>query len=155
MNTIDSLFQNPNDCCGLYTNELQQLIAEYYYQANTMIFGINNDIYAAEIFGKPTEQLYNKLNDFNYLIMLLVIIYFKRQDDISWSSDNEDEGIDYYYEEYNLECIRRNFLCKGYDIINLLRVFNLDPDAPNLPLDGIGYMHITQAPAGHNINRVF
>ena len=148
---INSLFQNPIDCCNLYSTNLQQLISDYYYQASPMIFGISDEIYAAEIYGnRSTEQLYNKGQDFNYLLMLLVMIYFERQDDILFSDDGEDAGIDYYYEAHNLACIRRNFLCKGYDIIGLLRIFNLDPDIPALPLDGINYMHITQAPTDHN-----
>ena len=148
---INSLFQNPNDCCGLYTEDLQQLIAEYYFQASPMIFGISDEIYAAEIYGnRNLEQLYNKGQDFNYLLMLLVIIYLERQDDILFSDDGEDQGIEYYYEAHNLACIRSTFICKGYDIINLLRVFDMDPDKPDLPLDGINYMHITLQPSNHN-----
>ena len=150
MDTIDKLFQNPADCCGLYSTELQQLVAEYYLKASPMMFGLNDAIYAAEIFGKPTQQLYYRQNDFNYLLALMIMIYLERQDHVLWEDDGTDYGIEYYYVEHNLECIRNNFLCKGYDIINLLRVFNLDPDAPELPLDGINYMHITQAPLGHN-----
>jgi hypothetical protein len=149
MDAIDQLFQDPG-CCESYSTELQQLIALYYYEASTFMFAINDSIYAAEIFGKPTEQLYNRQNDFHYLLALLVMIYYERQDHVLWEDDGTDYGIEYYYVEHNLECIRNNFLCKGYDIIGLLRIFDLDPDAPDLPLDGINYMHITQAPLGHN-----
>ena len=118
----------PDDCCGLYSSPLNQLIAQYYYVASPMMFGNNDNIYAAEIFGKDTELLYNNQNDFNYLLCLLVMIYNERQDDIAWSDNGEDEGIDYYYEEHNLECIRRTFMCKGYDILPLLKVFDMDPN---------------------------
>ena len=123
--TIDSLFQWPNNCCGTYTSVLQQMIASYYAQASNFMFDINDEIYSKEVFGKDTEQIYNRQNDFHYLLILLVIIYNEQQDDIAWGISH---NIDYYYNEHNLGCIRRNFLCKGYDIISLLRVFNMDPN---------------------------
>ena len=136
IHNINGLFQNIGDCCGLYSTYLQSMIADYYYQASYMMFSINDSIYAAEIFGKPTEQLYNTQNDFNYLLLLLIMIHYERERDAYWSSTGFDQGVAYYYEEHNLACIRRNFMCKGYDIITLLRTFVMDPDNPNI-LNGI------------------
>lgn len=143
MNTIDSLFQTTGDCCGLYSSDLNQMIAQYYLVASPMMFKINDSIYADEIYGKDASALYDTQNDFNYLLMLLVMIYFERQDDILWSDDGEDEGIEYYYNNHNLACIRRNFMCKGFDIIGLLRTFDMDPDNPNNGNRGIGFMGIS------------
>ena len=117
---------NLDTCCGTEASALNKLIAQYYMVASPMMFKNNDNIFAAEIFGKEVEKLYNAQNDLNYLLCLFVMIYNERLNDEQWSNNGEDKGTQYYYDEHNLKCIRQSFMCKGYDILPLLKVFGLD-----------------------------
>jgi len=135
-------------CCFNKATNTQTLIARYYESIEKYMNDLLYSIYQAELFGKPTEQLYNIGNDFHYLLTILLIINEESKNDAEWqytygNGCYVDNGIDYYIEKYNINCIAKHFSCigTGYDISGALEVFGMNPNDKNQ--DGIGYMHIS------------
>lgn len=133
-------------CCITATNAIQNMTSDYYSMVGPWIDDILTQVEQAETFGYPTENLYNIINEFHYLYSLLLIIYLEINQDAEWdyiygTGCGNHQGIDYYADKYNIECLQKHFRCTGagYDITNILDVFGMNPKAVE---DGIGYMSI-------------
>ena len=151
-------------CCGEPTPGVgETLIAEYYNIAFECLDPLLTQAISKEIYGlTDVQQVYNKINDFHFLLGLLVIIV----DDIRLSARANPCGIPDYaviFERYNLQCIMDHFKCFGCRINLISRIFALFDVSVNIDdlignNDGIGAMYIegggTDCPAG-NIFRVF
>ena len=138
-----------------YTSPMQEILADYYETAYPTMNALLDKAYAAAIYGKETEQWFNRINDIHYLGILLFII-FKRRHEYYEKTGNTQTNCE-IYETYRLDCIRKTFQCKGIDIIPLLETLNLQPgicseetgDCPPSE-NGIGNMHIESAPTCHH-----
>lgn len=149
------------DCCGTYSSDMQQKIATWYETISTQLFALIDKAYGVAIYGREPEQVFNRINDIHYLFLMLYIIQKRRQEYFDYTG--EDLGLAYYYEMFNIDCIKRTFQCKGIDIAPLLGIFNLgpyppgptpvipkSPPCPPMP-DGIGSMHIESGPICENL----
>jgi len=148
------------DCCGLYKTDIQEKVASYYEAASNIIFGYTDKAFATAIYGRNAEMWYNRINDIHYLVILLYIINSRRE--LYYTLNGEDQGLEWIYTTYRLDCIKRTFICKGIDILPLLVVWNLAPyptgvaaitgtgSCPPMP-DGIDNMHIESGPTCENL----
>ena len=155
---MDILFGFPTtNCCDTYVSYEQTIMAEYYEKVFTVIDNLISSVFARSIYGRTTEMEYNRINDFHYLGILLFIIWKRRKE--YFALNGTIQPLSEVYSIYRLQCIKRTFQCKGYEIEPLLEVFDLGPypagfdngvepclDSKN----GIGYMHIETAPTCHN-----
>lgn len=138
-------FHNP-EFHKVDNSELEILFAQYYNKVKDNTTKLLSEIYSAELFGKDTEPMYNILNDFNYLLGLLIIIKLERENDSRLSVLNggcgNDLGNAYYADKYDIDCIQKHFSCigTGYDIQPLLDMFLVNPDVEEK--SGIGNMAI-------------
>lgn len=143
--SCDSLIpDNSSYCCdtSLTVTELQQSTIDYYDCVNSNISSLMNEWYSAEVFGMSdkAELSINNINDYHYLYLYLVMIYYQRK----WDSEANppcytDKGLEYYLITYNIDCIKKYFLCKNVDIKSLLQAFNLYTTGSP---DGINFMAI-------------
>lgn len=141
-----SAFENTN-CCGYNSGVLATQVSDYYATVKEKLGVYIDKAYQAERFGGDANVIYNRINDFHYLLLLLIIISDEMKQDSDISSFINDGcpnnlGIDYYVEKYNLSCIQKHFFCSGlgFDISSLMNIFGLNIN--NQEQDGIGYMHI-------------
>ena len=136
---------SPNWCCQINPTSLQELSTKYYGAIGRFVEELMEEIYQAEMYGKPVEHLYNKLNNFNYLFGYLLIIVDEINNDAIndayWGTGcGQNKGMQYYEKKYHLSCIAKKFFCLGFDITSLLTLFGLNPNNTNL--NGIGFMSI-------------
>ena len=127
--------------------ELELLVLQYLdtiSNSGTTIF--RNDLgimlnlaYSKEIFGKDPQPSYDAINDLFYLLQLCINIYWDRNNE--YLTSGTYRGASYYDEIYNFACIRKTMACKGYDIMPLLTIFNLDYTKADLT-DGIMFMYL-------------
>lgn len=136
-----------NKCCINTVGQFAQRTADYYTLVKTPMMVLLNNAYQAQLYGKDSNEIFNHINDFHYLLVLLTIIADEMQQDSDRSEFinggcPEDYGIDYYVEKYNIDCIVKHFMCSGigFDIKNVLDLFGLNIN--NSEEDGIGYMYI-------------
>jgi hypothetical protein len=131
-------------CCdtSITLTDLQQNSVDYYDCIWGNMNALMHEWYSAETFGMPdkAENAINSINDYHYLYIYLVIIYYQRK----WDAEANppcytDKGLDYYLTEYNIECIKKYFLCKNVDIKSLLQAFDMYSE---LGPDGINFMAI-------------
>lgn len=117
--------------CGMTDEE--QLIMDYWYQVNNFVMTDINNAWKKDIYGYDSECYFNSINNFHYLLSLLLQI--SREQAMDSTKD-----LDYFYEEYNIDCIIKTFMCHGYNIKKALAVFGMAenipyPDSPDVPLD--------------------
>jgi hypothetical protein len=128
-------FSEPWRCFGMqFGDEVQTLTKNYYDAANDILNILFDQIYTNEIYGKDCMEYYNRINDIHYLLLYMIIIYFKRQQD--QYSDIITFEANQYYAEYEIECIRKRFKCHGMEIYPLLEVFNMQTSIE--PYQGVG-----------------
>ena len=116
--------------CGL--TEEEQLIMDYWYQVNNFVMTDIDKAWKKEIFGYGSECYFNSINNFHYLLSLLLHIH--RQQALDPTKD-----IEYFNDLYNLECIKKTFRCHGFNINKALAVFGMAenipyPHSPDVPL---------------------
>lgn len=119
-------------------------LTRYYNDAS---LGIKNDEFCDPI---------NTVMDLNSLLTLLIIIYYERKEDAEADTDcGQDLGSAYYYEKYNMECIKMHFQCCDIDITNLLNAFELF--SKNVVERGIDFMslEIQNGTAPCNVSPLF
>ena len=100
-------------------------------------------IFTCQVMGKECECDTNLMTDLLYLFTLLNIIQDEKENDALNSSDGFDLGATFYRDKYHIECIREHFMCRGIDIVEVLKIYDLD--RPNIYRDGINYMIIESA----------
>jgi hypothetical protein len=138
-------FHNP-EFHKIDNTEIEIMFSEYYSKVKVNTNKLLSEIYSSEMFGKDTEHLYNILNDFNYLLGLMIIIKLERENDSRLSVLNggcgNDLGNAYYADKYDIDCIQKHFSCigTGYDIQPILDMFSVNPDVEEKT--GISYMSI-------------
>lgn len=136
-------------CCDtrLLPTKLEGYSADYYDCLRKTLQQLICDMYAAEAFGDPVKAkiMANLINDFHYLYGYMVILFLQRQEDAKNDLNcHMDKGNAFYWQEFQLECIRKYFQCKGVDISSLYNSFDLYPKTTLGP-DGINFMSIEQA----------
>lgn len=136
------------DCCGnLYVTDDDEKEIQFweiiYDDANHNF----DKLIANEMFGKKDYCLAQNLMDVHHLLLFLQMI--QREREIAINVNGNDEGNEYYMLEYCTKQIREKFLCKGYSIQTILKVFQLfeldDPlggGTSTETADGIGQMII-------------
>ena len=85
-----------------------------------------------EIFGYGSECYFNSINNFHYLLSLLLHIH--RQQALDPTKD-----IEYFNDLYDLECIKKTFRCHGFNINKALAVFGM---AENIPYPHSPDVHV-------------
>ena len=118
--------------CGI--TEEEQLIMDYWYQVNNFVMTDIDKAWKKEIFGYGSECYFNSINNFHYLLSLLLHIH--RQQALDPTKD-----IEYFNDLYDLECIKKTFRCHGFNINKALAVFGM---AENIP-----YPHSPDVPLGY------
>ena len=116
--------------CGI--TEEEQLIMDYWYQVNNFVMTDIDKAWKKEIFGYGSECYFNSINNFHYLLSLLLHIH--RQQALDPTKD-----IEYFNDLYDLECIKKTFRCHGFNINKALAVFGMAenipyPHSPDVPL---------------------
>lgn len=150
-------------CCLVSPSVMQTMTADYYKEISGFMDGLLQEVYQNEIYGKPTEEIYNQINNFHYLYALMVMIWYEMWEDAQkqkyfGTGCETDQGVAFYVEKYNLACVKKKFFCtgRGYDVSSAMDVFGLNPDYQNQ--DGINYMHIqyssSSCPENRNVFRV-
>lgn len=71
-------------------------------------------------------KYYNRVNDWYYLISFSTLILMEYSDAI-----NNDKPVTMVslMEKYNIDCIRKQFACKGLDISGILNLFGINANA--------------------------
>ena len=116
--------------CGL--TEEEQLIMDYWYQVNNFVMTDIDKAWKKEIFGYGSECYFNSINNFHYLLSLLLHIH--RQQALDPTKD-----IEYFNDLYDLECIKKTFRCHGFNINKALAVFGM---AENIPYPHSPDVHV-------------
>lgn len=128
------------NCCrtDIVPTDLEQKTADYYDCISDKVWDLVKKMYASELYGNTLDSraYANMINDFHYLYGYLVIIYYQRLEDAANNLPcHTDQGIAFYLDEYEIECIKKYFLCKNVNIDSLLEAFDLgqigDPDGIN------------------------
>jgi len=134
------------DCNIPLFSDFAMRLKDAYDSVQDDLTTLMNDAFAAELFGyaDKSECAFNKINNIHYLMVLMAIIYYQKKMDIA--NNGTDEGTIYYVEEYDIECIKKNFLCINVDISQILSIFNLNKNIPdcwlNRPIDRCSDMSI-------------
>lgn len=118
--------------------------------ALTAVLGITNQqlnlAIAAMYAGDPcSEEFFNNVNDFNYLLAYLSIIYNQRQMDIAASPDGVPRSSDVYRALFNLDCVNIYFKCKGYDLTKVWDAFDLVAGSPAPIVPGVDFSSVDPA----------
>lgn len=116
-------------CCEQTLTENEQLIVDYWNQVNDCVMTNIDAAYKKELFGRDSECSFNAVNNFHYLLSLL--LHIKEQVDLDSTLTVSD-----IYELYDLDCIKKTFMCCGCNITNALKVFGLakeNDDVPEIP----------------------
>ena len=144
----------PYGCCDKSNISLTEyLISSYYEDAEICMNNILTKAYGYELFGKDSELLFNKYNNFHYLLILMLYIFFERVNELKLLEKgiiSEVTTTAEWEEMYDFECYRKTFSCDGCNVMPLFTVFGLNwiDNAE----DGIGYMYIQ--PGSSPKNRV-
>lgn len=139
------IFSPKYKCCQKEPSTLQALTRDFYKSIQVYLEDLLQESYEYSVFGKCAQSIYDKINDFHYLYMLMIVIYQEQQEDkdINYYINEEcnvDNGAKYYIDKYNLACIKKHFMCNKFNVSQALQIFGLDPDMLNR--DGIGNMYI-------------
>jgi hypothetical protein len=132
-------------CCGaLPVTEVQSLWNSYYTILDTCIAPWITKSFNDEVFGNDSQKDYDRINNFHYFFILLLIIADERSQDLAAGTVYDKE---HYIEKYNLACIIKalkcNNSCSQKYIDQVLDLFDVNPiPFSTLPKDGIGYMGI-------------
>ncbi len=95
---------------------IAELIQAYNDSTNSNQMIAFNNAVANDIYGYPSDIYWNIVNDYNYLLVLLLTI----QKDIML---NGNKGYDYYNTKYKLDCIKKHFICYKYDATDIINKF--------------------------------
>lgn len=115
-------------CCRVDTTELEQLVTDYWCQVNTCVMTNITTGWTYEIYGKDSECAYNAVNNYHYLLDLLIYIRWY------WTV-NPTLTLEEIITEFDIDCIKKTFMCCGCNITNALAVFGLARNitAPTCP----------------------
>ena len=125
---------------------IEELIADFYGLVSYNLQKQLDRAYKAELFNNSSEEHFDIGNDYHYLLSLIISIYMEMYNDAKWNERygigcKDDKGTAYYYDKYNIDCIKKHFLCMdNFDIKDVLGLIGLDDK--NDTKDGIGYMSI-------------
>jgi hypothetical protein len=115
---IDEIINiNPACCYPPYIGE-NQLVHDYWCQVKKCVSKASWKGYSKELYGYDSECSYNFMQDFFFLLDLL--LYINRDMAIT------GYDLEYYYRKYDFDCIQKTFLCKGCNITNALSVFGYE-----------------------------
>ena len=90
-------------------------------------------------FEELLEDNFDIVNEFLLLGFILERAMIQKQEDIASGISKTDAQ---YAEQFNFDCLKKKFLCKGVDVTNIFNSFGYSPDGVELELDGIDYMII-------------
>lgn len=124
-------------CCKLEPTEFETKLALFWSKVKPSMDTLFQATYVAELFGKPCKK-YNLMMDFNYLAVLLTLMYRQIQLDRSLTDCSEWLPISDYYTTYKIDCIIAKFWCSGINIKPLISIFVPLPETDG----GIGSMEI-------------
>lgn len=129
------------DCCGhpILTDRDEKTIRYFDLLADDHV-SLFTKIFNCQVLGKECECDTDLMVDLLYLFTLLNIIQDEKENDRLNSTDGFDLGASFYRDKYNIECIREYFMCRGINIIDVLKIYDLDRE--NIYHDGIDYMII-------------
>ena len=129
------------DCCSNpeLTNRDEKTI-QYFDILSDDHISLFTKIFTCQVMGKECECDTDLMADLLYLFTLMNIIQDEKENDALNSTDGFDLGADYYRDKYNIECIREHFMCRGIDIVDVLKIYDLERE--NIYRDGIDYMII-------------
>jgi len=102
----------------------QSLLFSAYDTIGEDMLTIIEKAYSADQRGKKIgEDLWDQVNDINYLIVYFYIIRnYIIANDLTSTSDINDTK-----DTYKIDCIRKHFACFGFDIDPLLNVYGIVP----------------------------
>ena len=114
-----------NSCCLPQMSGENQLIHDYWCQVRACTGTTLHKAYAKEMFGYDSECAFNGTQNFFYLLDLLLFI----NRDMAMTGNT----IDYYKEKYDIDCIKKTFMCHGCNITNALAVFGMEGSLVPIP----------------------
>ena len=113
---------------------LQEGIAFYYRIANPFITNWLNQAQSSEYFGKESDEYYDLVNNFYYLLQFISVVRDEQQIDINNGINNP---CSYYGNQFT--CFINHFKCLNIDITPLLAIFGYTCTGQSGPI-GIGVM---------------
>lgn len=130
---------------------LSAFVVDFYELAEGCMRSYVDDAYFRSYFGEEKPLLSGSLdgndlaNNFNYLMSMLTMAYFDYA-----KAGFDDDSIKEFYEVYNINCIKKTFLCWKCDITPIIKKFI---SISNPSKTGIGYMAIEGAVNPFVINK--
>ena len=114
-----------------------------YYDMSKMCYKIAlDDAYYRRYCGESNPLIKQSLtgndlsNNFNYLLSMLVIAYFEYA-----KHGFTPTLVEEFYDEYKIDCVKKNFLCWGCDITPIINRFTA---ISNTSRTGIGFMIVEE-----------
>jgi hypothetical protein len=103
---------------------LNSKIVDYYKAIQDKMDSYSSDAINGSVFGQDVQGVYNKGNDFHYLLTLLVIIYY--DEEMYYNSNGIYRTQEEKYEEYGLDQKRLYFnKYHQFDIVPLYKIFDI------------------------------
>lgn len=109
---------NISNCCLPQMSGENKLVHDFWCQIKKCAKKSLWKGYSKELYGYDSECAYNSINDFFYLLDLL--LYINR--DMFMTG----QPLSYYYNKFDFDCIKKSFMCKGCNITNALSVFGYE-----------------------------
>lgn len=134
-------FSGPLGSSAAFPSTADQLAAQFFDLYKTHYDYLHTKFMQAELYGTKDPGLYyDKTNDFNYLLLYLMVIWLEKQ------AADEAAGcrssVVTWRATYKLDCIANYFKCLGVDIERIYNIFGLSNDDT-----GIGNMVIEETNA--------
>ena len=86
-------------CCKTFASMYEEATADFYLSLGSDVDSLLSELYSNEMFGKDTEDMYNRMNDIHYLFFLMTLAHFERKQDADkqlYLSDGSSSAIRTY-----------------------------------------------------------
>lgn len=132
------------DCCkGFEVTEADERELFFWEYLEEDINNLFDNNAANEAFGNKDFDAMQNLMDVHHLLFFLKLIDEERKMDIIANASSVDKGNLFYIDKWCIKCLRKQFECKGFSILSILKVFQLFDLVEDSEIqDGIGYMQI-------------
>lgn len=102
---------------------LSSKVAEFADVMESTIDNNVNQAYTKEMFGESPEQYYETLNDLEFLLGMMIIVYLQMQEDLRYLGAYQSRQT--YIDDFGLDSITDYFQCKNIDIERIYAIFEV------------------------------
>lgn len=135
MSTVVDYKYNPSDFftinnqCGNEHSEIMDVIGSFYACENVDFVSMAQSVKTKGFFGllKQGNEQADRLNDINYLMVLLSIMWWEKFEDAYSNCSTHLSAVpEKYICDFKIDCIRKYFECRGIDISCFLLSFKVN-----------------------------